>query len=89
VTENLLAGAGRRLAPDGRLFVYGPFRRDGAHTAPSNAAFDTSLRAQDPEWGVRDTRDVAAVAEKCGLRIVDIAPMPANNFVLAIARSPD
>lgn len=85
VTENLLAGAGRRLRPDGRLFVYGPFRRDGAHTAPSNAAFDASLRAQDPEWGVRDTGDIAALAERCGLRIADIAPMPANNVTLVIA----
>jgi SAM-dependent methyltransferase len=85
VTENLLAGAGRRLRPDGRLFVYGPFRRDGAHTAPSNAAFDASLRAQDPEWGVRDTGDIAAVAERCGLRIAEMAPMPANNFTLVIA----
>jgi hypothetical protein len=87
VTENLLAGAGRRLAPDGRLFVYGPFRRDGVHTAPSNAAFDASLRAQDPAWGVRDTRDVAAVAERCGLRIAATVPMPANNFTLVIARN--
>src|SRR5579871_5512111 len=80
VTENLLAGAGRRLAADGRLFVYGPFRRDGAHTAPSNAAFDASLRAQDPAWGVRDTGDIAAVAELCELRIADAVAMPANNF---------
>ena len=85
VTENLLAGAGRRLRPDGRLFVYGPFRRDGAHTAPSNAAFDASLRAPDPAWGVRDTGEIAAVAERCGLGIADIASMPANNFTLVIA----
>jgi SAM-dependent methyltransferase len=87
VTEHLLAGAGRRLRPDGRLFVYGPFRRDGAHTAPSNAAFDASLRTQDPAWGVRDTGDIAAVAERCGLRIVEMAPMPANNFTLVIGRA--
>ncbi len=84
VTENLLAGAGRRLAPDGHLFVYGPFRRDGAHTAPSNAAFDASLRAQDPAWGVRDIADIAAVARRCGLRIADMMAMPANNFTLTI-----
>ncbi len=82
VSENLLAGAGRLLRPDGRLFVYGPFKRDGAHTAPSNAAFDASLRAQDAEWGVRDTRDLAALAEGNGLRLAEIASMPANNFVL-------
>ena len=84
VTENLLAGAARLLRPDGRLFVYGPFRRDGAHTAPSNAAFDASLRAQDPAWGVRDIRDIAAQAGRCGLRIADMAPMPANNFTLVM-----
>ena len=86
VAENLLAGAGRRLTPDGRLFVYGPFRRDGAHTAPSNAAFDASLRAQDPAWGVRDMGEIAATAERCGLRIADAVAMPANNFTLVIAR---
>ena len=87
VTENLLAGAARRLAPDGRLFVYGPFMRDGAHTAPSNAAFDASLRAENAEWGVRDTRDIAAVAQRCGLRIAEAAPMPRDNFTLAIERT--
>ncbi len=86
VAENLLAGAGRRLGPDGRLFVYGPFRRDGAHTAPSNAAFDASLRAQDPAWGVRDMGDIAAAAQRCGLRIADAVAMPANNFTLVIER---
>jgi SAM-dependent methyltransferase len=86
VSQNLFAGAGRYLRDGGRLFVYGPFKRDGAHTAPSNAAFDASLRAQDPAWGVRDTRDIAAVAERYGLRIAAMAPMPANNFVLVIGR---
>jgi len=84
VTENLIAGAARRLAPDGRLFVYGPFMRDGAHTAPSNAAFDASLRAENAEWGVRDTRDIAALASQHGLRIAEVAPMPRDNFTLAI-----
>jgi SAM-dependent methyltransferase len=82
VSENLLAGAARLLQPDGRLFVYGPFKRDGAHTAPSNAAFDASLRSQDPEWGVRDMRDLAAAAAPHGLRLAEPVPMPANNFVL-------
>ncbi len=86
VTEHLLAGAARRLRPDGRLFVYGPFRRDGAHTAPSNAAFDASLRAENAAWGVRDTRDVAALAGENDLRIAEIVPMPANNVVLVVTR---
>ncbi|HLH89184.1 MAG TPA: DUF938 domain-containing protein [Xanthobacteraceae bacterium] len=87
VTENLLAGAPRRLAPDGGMFIYGPFMRDGAHTAPSNAAFDASLRAENAAWGVRDTRDIAAVAERHGLRIAEVAAMPRDNFTLVITRA--
>ena len=87
VSENLLAGAARRLRPDGRVFVYGPFRIDGAHSAPSNAAFDASLRRENPEWGVRDTSDLAVVGGTHGLRIAERAPMPANNFTLVFARS--
>jgi hypothetical protein len=86
VSQNLLGGAGRLLAPDGRLFVYGPFKRDGAHTAPSNAEFDASLRARNPDWGVRDTSALAALASANDLALTDIVPMPANNFVLVFAR---
>jgi len=86
VSENLIAGAARHLAPGGRLFVYGPFLRDGAHTAPSNADFDASLRARNAAWGLRDTRDLAALANETGLMLAEIIPMPANNFVLVFAR---
>jgi SAM-dependent methyltransferase len=88
VAEGLLRGAARLLRPDGRLFVYGPFMRDGRHTAPSNAAFDQSLRAGNPEWGVRDTRDLGALAERFGLRLAEIVEMPANNLVLVFDRQP-
>ncbi|HEY1545211.1 MAG TPA: DUF938 domain-containing protein [Xanthobacteraceae bacterium] len=87
VTENLLAGAARRLAPGGRAFVYGPFMRDGANAVPSNATFDANLRAENAEWGVRNTREIASVAEQCGLRIAAVAPMPRDNFTLVIARA--
>jgi SAM-dependent methyltransferase len=87
VAQNLFAGAGCYLRANGRLFVYGPFMRDGAHTAPSNAAFDASLRAENPEWGVRDLADLNALAQGVGLTAAEIAPMPANNLVLAFARS--
>jgi len=87
VSQNLLAGAARLLR-DGRLFVYGPFMRDGQHTAPSNAAFDASLRAENPEWGVRDLRDLTTLAGDAGLTLTDVVPMPANNLVLAFARAP-
>lgn len=85
VSLNLIAGAARLLRDGGHLFVYGPFMRDGAHTAPSNADFDASLRAQNPEWGVRDVRDLRATAEQAGLTIAGIEPMPANNLVLVFA----
>ncbi|HEX3161826.1 MAG TPA: DUF938 domain-containing protein [Pseudolabrys sp.] len=87
VSQNLFSGAGRLLRPDGRLFVYGPFMRDGEHTAPSNAEFDATLRAENPEWGVRDIRDLSALANKNGLSLAEIAPMPANNLVLAFTRA--
>jgi SAM-dependent methyltransferase len=86
VSQNLIAGAGRYLRGDGRLFVYGPFKRDGRHTAPSNEAFDQSLRAENPAWGVRDTADLAALARAAGLTLADTTEMPSNNLVLALAR---
>lgn len=89
VSVNLIAGAARQLGADGRLIVYGPFTRDGAHTAPSNAEFDASLRARNLAWGVRDTRDLAAFAHAHGLALTEIVPMPANNFVLVFARRED
>jgi SAM-dependent methyltransferase len=86
VSENLLSGASRLLRPGGRLFVYGPFMRDGVHTAPSNASFDESLRAKNPEWGVRDMTELSALSVRHGLSAIQAAPMPANNFVLTIIR---
>jgi hypothetical protein len=61
--------------------------RDGEHTAPSNAAFDASLRARDPAWAVRNTRDLAGLASAHALTLADIIPMPSNNFVLVFART--
>jgi SAM-dependent methyltransferase len=86
VAEGLFAGAARYLRGDGRLFLYGPFKRDGKHTAPSNAAFDASLRDRDPEWGVRDIADLEKLAAGAGLVLIEIAEMPANNLVLVFAR---
>jgi hypothetical protein len=86
VAEGLFAGAARYLRADGRLFLYGPFKRDGKHTALSNAVFDTSLRERDPEWGVRDIADLDKLAAGAGLVLIDIAEMPANNLTLVFAR---
>ena len=86
VAEGLIAGAGRYLHRDGRLFLYGPFKRDGKHTAMSNAVFDTSLRQQNAEWGVRDMADVEKLAAGAGLALIETVPMPANNMILVFGR---
>src|SRR2546428_4148498 len=87
VAEGLFAGAGRYLRRDGRLVLYGPFKRDGKHTAMSNAVFDTSLRQQDAEWGVRDIADLEKLAATVGLALIETVQMPANNMILAFGRS--
>jgi SAM-dependent methyltransferase len=86
VAEGLFAGAARYLRPDGRLLLYGPFKRDGKHTALSNAVFDSSLREGNSEWGVRDIADLETLAAGVGLALAEIAEMPANNLVLSFER---
>lgn len=83
----LMRGTGRVLSPGGRLFLYGPYRRNGAHTAPSNEAFDASLRARDPSWGVRDLEEVEQIAGENGLNLQDVVAMPANNFSLVFRKA--
>jgi SAM-dependent methyltransferase len=82
----LMRGAAGILAPGGTLYLYGPYKRDGRHTAPSNDAFDHSLRARDPEWGVRDLEAVAALAAANGFAAPVIEQMPANNLSLIFRR---
>jgi hypothetical protein len=86
VAEGLFAGAGRTLRADGRLFLYGPFKRDGKHTAVSNAVFDASLREGNAEWGVRDIEALGELAANAGLELLEIAEMPANNLILVFGR---
>jgi hypothetical protein len=76
----LLAAAGRILPAGGILYLYGPFRQNGQHTAPSNAAFDDSLRSQNPAWGVRNLETVVEAAQAQGLDWVETIAMPANNL---------
>jgi SAM-dependent methyltransferase len=87
VAEGLFAGAARYLRADGRLFLYGPFKRHGKHTAISNAVFDTSLRGRDAEWGVRDIEALEKLAGSVGLVLHEIAEMPANNLILVFSRA--
>ncbi len=80
----LLSGAGRVLRNGGRLFLYGPFARNGAHTAPSNAEFDASLKSRNADWGVRDLDlEIAPLAKTAGLILVATQAMPANNLSVA------
>lgn len=83
----LMAGAGRILPSGGILFLYGPFKQNYQHTAPSNAAFDESLRYQNPEWGVRDFEEVLAAAKAHHLNWIETVQMPANNLSVVFQRS--
>lgn len=80
--EGLFRGAARILRPDAYLVTYGPYRFSGKFTAPSNAEFDKSLRAQNPEWGVRDVDDLEKAASAVGFELEGNVPMPANNHCL-------
>jgi SAM-dependent methyltransferase len=84
--EALFQGAARLLPPSGVLVLYGPFKRDGQHTAESNQRFDERLRGDDPRWGVRDLGDVAALAAAAGFLSPEIVPMPANNLSLVFRK---
>jgi Protein of unknown function (DUF938) len=86
VAEGLFAGSSRYLRADGVVVLYGPFKQGGRHTAPSNAIFDSSLRAGNAEWGIRDIADLETLAAKAGLKLREIVDMPANNFVLVFER---
>jgi SAM-dependent methyltransferase len=86
-TEGLMRGAGRVLREAGApLILYGPYRREGVETAPSNEAFDASLRSRNPQWGLRDVEAVAGEAERHGLRLDKLIEMPANNLTLIFRR---
>jgi cyclopropane fatty-acyl-phospholipid synthase-like methyltransferase len=84
---DLLRGAGRLLREGGILFLYGPYKREGRHTAPSNEAFDAWLKERDPAFGVRDLEEVQSAALANGLRLNDIVEMPANNLSLVFVKT--
>lgn len=87
VAEGLFTGASRALAEDGLLFLYGPFKRAGKHTAVSNAIFDSSLRHDNPEWGVRDIAEIEELAGRNGFALRETFEMPANNLILLFDRA--
>jgi hypothetical protein len=83
-----MRGAASVLPAGGVLFLYGPYRRGGEHTAPSNEAFDRSLRSRDAAWGVRDLETVIELAASHGFAAPAIEEMPANNLSLVFRRQP-
>lgn len=85
-TLGLVAGAARLLGPGAPLILYGPWRRDGVPTAPSNEAFDASLKSRDPRWGLRRVEDLDAVAAASGFARTRLVEMPANNVMLVFRR---
>ena len=86
-TLALFEGAKALLPARAILFLYGPYRRFGAHTSESNAKFDSDLRAQNPEWGLRDMEAVSEVAARAGFALAEVVAMPANNFSLVFERA--
>jgi hypothetical protein len=84
--EGLMAGAGRLLPAGGKLFLYGPYLEADVPTAPSNLAFDDSLKSRDPAWGLRDLADVAALARASGLALAERIAMPANNLIVVFEK---
>lgn len=87
VSVGLLRGGGRCLVPGGHLFVYGPFKRSGQHTAISNAQFDATLRARNAQWGVRDLDELEAVGSTHGLTLREVCEVPSNNLILVFQRA--
>ena len=87
VAEGLFAGAGHILEDAGLLFLYGPFKVAGRHTAPSNQAFDADLRQRDSSWGVRDLEALEELARGVGLELVEVNDLPANNKLLVFSRT--
>lgn len=84
--EGLMAGAARVLPPGGVLYLYGPYKEEGRHTAPSNEAFDADLRARDASWGVRDLGEVMALAHRHNFAHQETVIMPANNRSVVFRR---
>ncbi len=87
VAEGIVRSAARALKPGGVLILYGPFREGGRHTGEGNARFDTGLQAENPDWGVRDIDEIAALANAAGFGPAQITRMPSNNLLAAFAKT--
>lgn len=87
VATGIIHGAAKVLAPGGHLIFYGPFHENGQPTGPGNAAFDRDLRTRNPDWGIRDTHELAETALPLGFSAPEVQIMPANNRLLVFARN--
>jgi hypothetical protein len=85
-TTGLMAGAARCLPQNGLLYLYGPYFEAELEPAPSNIAFDKDLRSRNPEWGLRDLREVIQLASAHDLALETRTEMPANNLSLCFRR---
>lgn len=86
-TLGLFSGAERALPSAAPLVAYGPYSVDGDFIAESNVAFDQSLKARNPAWGIRDVKDVAAAAQEKGFWLEETVTMPANNLMLVFKKT--
>jgi SAM-dependent methyltransferase len=86
VSEGLMAGARRALRMGGIIYLYGPYKIDGRHTAQSNKEFDAWLRTQNAQWGVRDFADIKDLAARNDFVLIETVPMPANNMSIIFKR---
>lgn len=86
-TISLMEGAKRLLGIGGLLYLYGPYRQGGGHTAQSNAAFDADLRSRNASWGIRDLEAVEECAVKSGFQLTSVVQMPANNLSVLLHRA--
>ncbi|HSF93862.1 MAG TPA: DUF938 domain-containing protein [Thermohalobaculum sp.] len=86
VAEGVVRGAAATLAPGAALILYGAFKEGGQHTGEGNAAFDAGLRADNPDWGIRDIGEIAALAASAGLGGAQVARLPSNNLLVAFPR---
>ena len=86
-TDAVLEESALLLPSGAHLIIYGPFRRNGAHTSASNAAFDQSLRERNHQWGLRELNQVTAIAAKAGFKTENVVSMPGNNLTLVFQRA--
>lgn len=86
-TLALISDAAKILSRGAPLYFYGPFHRSDCETAPSNNAFDESLRTSDPAKGIRHLDDITTHAHEAGFSGPHIIKMPANNLSVVFTKT--